>query len=53
MAGSADDVMGLIERTVRGNVCLFGKRMGETNGLCSMLACRLRWTLKHKVLTAN
>jgi hypothetical protein len=33
MAGFAEEVMGLIERTVRGRVCLLGNRMGETNGL--------------------
>ena len=33
MAGLADEVIGLMERTVRGRVCLLGKRMGETKGL--------------------
>jgi hypothetical protein len=33
MAGCADDVMGLIERTVLGRVTVVGKRIGEMNAL--------------------
>lgn len=33
MAGWADDVMGLIERTVLGRVTVVGKRIGEMNAL--------------------
>jgi hypothetical protein len=33
IAGLAGDVIGFMARTVRGRVCLLGKRMGDTNGL--------------------